>query len=160
MVYKATMDYVRTIIILVELNGRYFTRPDVYMYVCSLCTVTDDPMGNCLWWWDSPTWVSDSLLIPAYLPAFPLLILTSKVWISENNNSSSTKDIESVVLTNWLGGGGGSSISDKGNMQSRYGSWFGEETHQILEVTLWLSFPFKNFIYLAVLGLSCSLQDS
>ena len=105
MVCKATMDYVRTIVILVELNGRYFTRPDVYMYVCSLCTVTDDPMGNCLWWWDSPTWVSDSLLIPAYLPAFPLLILTSKVWISKNNNSSSTKDIESVVLTNWLGRG-------------------------------------------------------
>ena len=156
MVYKATMHYVRTIIIVVELNGCYYTRSDVYMYMCSLCIVTDDPTGNCLWRWDSPTWVSDSLLMPALSSSYS----PTKSLDQQKNSLSSTKDIESVVLTNWLGRGEGLSTSDKGNMESRCGSCFGEETIQILEVTLWLSFPLKNFIYLAVPGLSCRLQDS
>ena len=112
------------------------------MYMCSLCIVTDDPRGNCLWQWDSPTWVSDSLLIPAYSTCLSCLenprdggawwaavcgvaqsrtrrkwlstgiILPSKALVSKKNSSSSTKDIESVVLTNWLGGGVGGRQGD------------------------------------------------
>lgn len=46
--YIATMDHVGTIIILFELNTYCYTRPNVYMYMCSLGIVIADPMGNCL----------------------------------------------------------------------------------------------------------------
>lgn len=118
--YIATMDHVRTIIILFELNTYCYTRPNVYMYMCSL--------GSHCWSHGKLSltvgfsYLSLRFPVDTCLLHLPFLFFSShqKLWSEKILVHHQPKIVEGVVLTNSLGE---SSTTNKKNTALKKQVW-------------------------------------